>query len=508
MNLAKIYSAQFDILNSFIVEVEVDINKSGMPNYKIVGLGDKAVEESKERVPTAIKNTGFKETRKFKVTASLSPADKKKEGPLFDLPIAMGFLLANEEINFNPEKKIFFGELALNGDLKKVTGVLPMVKIAKEKGFKSIYLPEENKEEAALIEGINIFPAKSLKEIIEHLQQENFEEKNLQKIIKPFFVRKREETFQKILVDFSQVIGQDTTKRALEISAAGGHNIAMYGPPGTGKTMLARAFSGILPELSREQALEITEIHSAAGVLNEKFISSPPFRSPHHTASYVSIIGGGTYPKPGEVTLAHRGVLFLDEFVEFENRVLESLREPLEDNFVNISRAKGSVRFPASFILIAALNPPSEVFRDGASVSNFEVQKFKKKLSGPIMDRIDLWTEVAKVDHKDLSEKKESGDKSEVIRNRVERARKIQEKRFGEEKLNSEMSVKNINDFVILGEEEKKLLENAAIKMDFSPRVFHKIKKIARTIADLENSQKIKSEHILEALQYRPKEII
>jgi magnesium chelatase family protein len=271
--------------------------------------------------------------------------------------------------------------------------------------------------------------------------------------------------------------------------------------------MLARAFSGILPELSQEQALEITEIHSAAGVLDQKFISSPPFRSPHHTASYVSIIGGGTYPKPGEVTLAHRGVLFLDEFVEFENRVLESLREPLEDNFVNISRAKGSVKFPASFILVAALNPPSEVFRD-SGVSVFEIQKFKKKLSGPIMDRIDLWSEVAKVDHKELSEKKESGEKSEVIRKRVEQARKIQEKRFGEERLNSEMSVKDINNFVILEEEEKRLLENAAIKMDFSPRVFHKIKKIARTIADLENSDKVKSKHILEALQYRPKEII
>jgi magnesium chelatase family protein len=507
MNLAKVYSAQFDILNSFIVEVEVDINKSGMPNYKIVGLGDKAVEESKERVPTAIKNTGFKESRKFRVTTSLSPADKKKEGPLFDLPMALGFLLANEEIIFNTEKKIFFGELSLNGDLKKVTGVLPMVKIAKEKGFKSIYLPEENKEEAALIEGINIFPAKNLKEVIEHLIQEDSDEKKLEKIIKPFIAKKDKKDFCKSLVDFSQVIGQETTKRALEISAAGGHNIAMYGPPGTGKTMLARAFSGILPELSQEQALEITEIHSAAGVLDQKFISSPPFRSPHHTASYVSIIGGGTYPKPGEVTLAHRGVLFLDEFVEFENRVLESLREPLEDNFVNISRAKGSVKFPASFILVAALNPPSEVFRD-SGVSVFEIQKFKKKLSGPIMDRIDLWSEVAKVDHKELSEKKESGEKSEVIRKRVEQARKIQEKRFGEERLNSEMSVKDINNFVILEEEEKRLLENAAIKMDFSPRVFHKIKKIARTISDLENSDKVKSKHILEALQYRPKEII
>ena len=409
---------------------------------------------------------------------------------------------------FNPEKKIFFGELALNGDLKKVTGVLPMVKVAKEKGFTSVYLPEENKQEAALIEGIHIFPANNLKQIIEHLNQESLKEKSIEKIIQPFILNKKKDIIHKQVVDFSHVIGQDATKRALEIAAAGGHNIAMYGPPGTGKTMLARAFSGILPELSQEQALEITEIHSAAGVLDQQFISVPPFRSPHHTASYVSIIGGGAYPKPGEVTLAHRGVLFLDEFVEFENRVLESLREPLEDNFVNISRAKGSVRFPASFILIAALNPPSEVFRDSSMVSNFEIAKFKKRISGPIMDRIDLWTEVAKVDHKDLSEKKQSGDESKFIRDRVWKARKIQIQRFGEEKLNSEMSVKNINDFIVLEEKEKKLLENAAIKMDFSPRVFHKIKKIARTIADLEESNKIKSQHVLEALQYRPKEII
>ncbi len=372
------------------MEVEVDIAKAGVGGYKIVGLADKAVDESKERVPTAIKNTGYTKARKYKVTANLSPADRKKEGPLFDLPIAIGYLLANDEIDFNPEGKIFFGELALDGSLKKVSGVLPMVKKAKEEGFKSVYLPAENAEEASLISDINIFPAKSLKEIIEHLTQENAEQKDLKKIIKPFVSRQNLHEEEKPLVDFSYVIGQDVAKRALEIAAAGGHNIAMYGPPGTGKTMLARAFSGILPELSEAQALEITEIHSAAGVLDGKFIKNPPFRSPHHTASYVSVIGGGAYPKPGEVTLAHRGVLFLDEFVEFSNQVLESLREPLEDNFVNISRAKASVKFPASFILVAALNPPSEVFRDGAVVSFAEQQKFKKKLSGPIMDRIDL----------------------------------------------------------------------------------------------------------------------
>jgi len=282
----------------------------------------------------------------------------------------------------------------------------------------------------------------------------------------------------------------------------------MYGPAGTGKTMLARAFTTILPKLSKEQSLEVTEIHSAVGVLDEILISNPPFRSPHHTASYVAVIGGGTYPKPGEVTLAHRGVLFLDEFVEFDKKVLESLREPLEDRFVNISRAKGSVKFPANFTLIAALNPPSEVFRNGGFVSYGEEQKFKKKLSGPIMDRIDLWTEVSKVKHEKLSDKNIKSEKSESIRKKTERAREIQKERYGEEILNANISVRDINKYINLNEEQKDLLKNAAEKMDFSPRVYHKILKISQTIADLDNDGMIEKEHILEALQYRPKEII
>ncbi len=509
MNLAKVYSAQFDILDSFIVEVEIDISKGGTGGvFKIVGLGDKAVDESKERVPSAIKNTGFENPRQFKVTASLSPADRKKEGPLFDLPMAVAYLLANNELVFKPEGKIFIGELSLDGRLKKVSGVLPMVKKAKEAGFTSVYLPEENAAEASLIEGIKVFPVENLAQLVNHLRQETLVDKDLDNIIKPYQKDDVLEEGEEDIVDFNQVIGQEVAKRALEIAAAGGHNISMYGPPGTGKTMMARAFTGILPELSPEQALEVTEIYSAAGVLDRTLIKKPPFRSPHHTASYVSIIGGGTHPKPGEVTLAHRGVLFLDEFVEFENRVLESLREPLEDGFVNISRAKGTVKFPADFILIAALNPPSEVFRGGMDLSFSEIKKFQKKISGPIMDRIDLWTEVSKVEHSELSEKKTSGESSEEIRKRVERAREIQRQRFGREKLNAQMSVKEINELIELGEEEKALLEKAAKTMDFSPRVFHKIKKIARTIADLEGSGVVKSEHLLEALQYRPKEII
>ena len=420
----------------------------------------------------------------------------------------MGYILADGQIDFNPEKKIFLGELALDGTLRKVSGVLPMVKLAKEKGFQSVYLPEENKEEASLISGINIFPVSSLKEIVEHLSQENEKEKNLEKIIKPY---KNKNDFRKEVkneIDFSDVKGQEVTKRALEIAAAGGHNIMMYGPAGTGKTMMARAFTGILPELSEEQALEITSIHSAAGALKDKiYISKPPFRSPHHTSSYVSIIGGGTYPKPGEVTLAHNGVLFMDEFPEFDKRVLESLREPLEDGFVNISRSKGSVKFPASFILVAAMNPPSEVFTN-SSVSWAEEQKFRKKLSGPIMDRIDLWTEVSKIEHSELTDKSKKGEFSEEIRKRVLEARKKQKERFGSDKLNAQMSARDIENLIELKDGVKKILEDAALAMNFSPRVFHKMIKLARTIADLDESEKIEENHILEALQYRPKDII
>lgn len=512
MHVAKVFSAQFDILNSFIVEVEVDINKkTSRPTFKIVGLPDKAVDESRERVSAAIRNIGFKDEHPcvFKITTSLSPANEKKTGPLFDLPIAIGFLLANNEIDFDIKKKIFIGELSLNGSLKKVDGVLAMIKKAKEKGFLSAYLPQENAEEASLIQGINIFPVKSLLELINHLRQEKQKQKVLSQIINPYKRKEKEEFFEKNQIDFSDIVSQDITKRALEIAAAGGHNIAMYGPPGTGKTMLARAFSSILPKLSYRQSLEVTEIHSVAGILNKSLIINPPFRSPHHTASYVAIIGGGTYPKPGEVTLAHRGILFLDEFVEFEKRVLESLREPLEDNFVNISRAKASVKFPANFTLIAALNPPSEVFRTGGQITYAEEKAFKKKLSGPIMDRIDLWTEVSKIDdYKKLSQKNEKSEKSEKIRKRVEKAREIQKTRYNKEILNANLNAKDIKKYLILSNNQENILIEAVKKLNFSPRVYHKILKITQTIADLDNVGKIKDKHILEALQYRPKEII
>lgn len=512
MNLSKVFSAQFDVVKSFIVEVEADIVKKGSPVFKIVGLPDKAVEEAKERVSAAVKNSGFENPKKYKVTVSLSPADLKKTGPIFDLPIALAIILANSETDFIIEKKMFLGELSLDGSLRKISGVLPMVKAAQENGFQSIYLPSENKEEAAVVSGIKIFPINSLKELIKHLLEERASEKILRNIIKPFSLT-RKEILNKVkaeekITDFSDIRGQEISKRSLEIAAAGGHNLTMYGPPGTGKTMLARAFCGILPELSEKQALEVTQIHSATGVLTAPYIHTPPFRSPHHTASYVSIIGGGANIKPGEVTLAHRGVLFLDEFVEFDKRVLESLREPMEDRFVNISRAKGTAKFPANFILIAALNPPSAIYSKNSFISSSDRQKFNKKISGPIIDRIDLWSEVAKIDYDKILEKDKSAEKSEIIKKRVKKAREIQSKRYGIEKLNADISVQDIDKYIFLGKKEREVLEKSAQQLNFSPRVFHKIIKISQTIADLKGCAKIECNHILEALQYRPKEII
>jgi len=515
MNFAKVSSAQNTLLKARIINIEIDLS-GGLNAFSIVGLPDKAVEESKDRVSAAIKNSGFQspKSKNQKVIVSLSPADLKKEGPLFDLPIALGYLLATEEIKFESSNKIFIGELSLDGKLQPMKGILPLVQEAKKQGFEEVYLPKENAPEAALIDGVTIFGVKNLKEIIEHLDEKGDKEGN--EIIKIQPEERSEIQFEQtnFEFDFADIKGQETAKRGLEIAAAGGHNVAMYGPPGTGKTMLAKAFSELLPALSFEEIIEITGIHSVAGALKETLITKPPFRAPHHTSSYASLVGGGATPKPGEITLAHRGVLFLDEFPEFEKRVLESLRQPLEEKVVSVARAKVSAFFPADFILIAAMNPcPCGNFGVKGKeciCSPINIERYKRKVSGPIMDRIDLWLEVSKVDYEKLGEERGESE-TKKVKERINQARDFQEKRFLDAglkiKTNNHLPAKHLMKILSLDEKLKEKFNEIAKKLDLSARSYHRILKVSRTIADLESCEKIEEKHLLEALQYRPKKV-
>lgn len=487
-------------MDSFSVVVEADLSR-GLPRFDIVGLPDAAVKESRERVRASIKNCKF-EFPVSRITVNIAPADIKKEGPIYDLPILIAVLKATNQISGSIEDYAFVGELSLDGEIRACTGILPMLLKAKEENIKAVFVPYENRAEASVVNGVDVFPARNIQEVILHLSGEA--------PIEPCFTEAEFLETENEMLDFSDVKGQADAKKALEIAAAGGHNCIMVGPPGTGKSMLAKRLPSILPEMSFEEQLETTKLYSIAGELPKsvQLITKRPFRSPHHTVSAQGLAGGGQTPRPGEISLAHNGVMFMDEFPEFDRRAKESLRQPLEDGKITIVRSSGTVSYPSNIMVVAAMNPcPCGYFghpTKECTCTDAAKKRYRDKVSGPILDRIDIHIEVEPVDYDKLSSK-EKEESSAEIRKRVNKAREIQRKRFAGTGIacNAKMSPKMTKEYCVLSEEASSLLKLSFERLGLSARAYDKILRIARTIADLEESEGIETAHVAQAIQYR-----